>query len=68
MCKGLPKQFKKAQKQSELEGWRWVKKTNHVLVYDANGDFVVAVSTTMYDGTTTRKILGKLRNAGCPGV
>ena len=64
----LPKQFKAAEKASTRDGWTWEKTSRHVTVRDADGEFVVCISTTMYDGPTTRKINGKLRRAGCPGV
>lgn len=64
----LPKQFKKAYKASSKIGWTWTKRTNHVEVRDAKGDFVVMISTTMYEGTLSRKILSVLRKAGCPSA
>jgi len=64
----LPKQFKQAEKLSVKRGWKWEKRTNHIEVRDARGEFVVSISTTMYDGVLTRKIQGKLRRANCPGV
>ena len=64
----LPKQFTKAYKASTKQGWTWTKRTRHIEVRDARGDFVCSISTTMYDGTLTRKYLGKLRRAGGPAV
>ncbi len=64
----LPNYLKKAHKASVRAGWRWEERTNHVTVRNSDGQFVVCVSTTAYEGTLTRKIQGKLRKAGCPGV
>lgn len=64
----LPKQFKQAEKQSVKKGWTWERRTRHFEVRDESGAFVVSISTTMYDGTLTKKILAKLRRAKCPGV
>lgn len=64
----LPKQFKKPMRLSVREGWTWEKRSRHVEVRDADGEFVVSISTTMYDGALTRKLQGRLRKAGCPGL
>lgn len=64
----LPKQFKKVYKLSSKAGWTWTKKTNHIEVRNARGEFVTTISTTMYDGLLTRKVMSQLRNAGCPGA
>jgi hypothetical protein len=64
----LPNYLTKAHKQSRKLGWTWEMRTRHIEVRDANGDFVVSVSTTAYDGSLTRKVKGTLRKAGCPGV
>ncbi len=64
----LPNQFKRAHKLSTKQGWTWEKRTNHVEVRDYQGEFVVSISTTMYDGPLTKKILATLRKAGCPGT
>jgi hypothetical protein len=64
----LPNQFKRAQKLSTKRGWTWTKRTNHVEVRDADNEFVISISTTMYDGPLTKKVLSKLRKANCPGA
>lgn len=66
----LPKQFKKAHKASVKQGWTWDHRggSKHVTVRDSSGEFVVCISLTLYDGTITRRIQGKLRKAGCPAV
>ena len=64
----LPKQFKKAHKESAKHGWTWVKKTKHIEVRDAQGRLVTNISTTMYDGPLTKKVLSQLRRGKCPGV
>ena len=37
-------------------------------VFNPQGEFVVMVSSTFYDGMLTRKFLSRLRKAGCPGA
>jgi ribulose-5-phosphate 4-epimerase/fuculose-1-phosphate aldolase len=64
-----PKAIIKAKRESEKHGWTWKRLTNgHYSVFTPDGEFVVSVSGTFYDGPLTRKYLGKLRKAGCPGV
>lgn len=62
----LPKPYKRAYRESTKIGWRWSKRTNHIEVRDARGEYVVTVSTTQYDGALTKRVLTKLRRAGCP--
>lgn len=65
----LPKYLKRAHAESTKQGWTWVYKgSHHVTIRDEKGDFVIAMSLTSYDGTLTRKITGKLKKAGCPGL
>ena len=64
----LPNQFKKAHKLSSKQGWKWEKRTNHIEVRTPDGTFVVSISTTMYDGPLTKRVMSQLRRAGCPGV
>ena len=68
--KKLPDYLRRAHKLSVKAGWTWDHRagSGHVVVRDAGGEFVVAVSLTAYDGTLTRKTAGKLRRAGCPGL
>lgn len=68
MCAGLPKQFKAAEKASIKQGWTWTKRARHIEVRDADGEFVVMISATMYDGTLSKRILATLRKAKCPGT
>ena len=66
---GWPKAIKRAYKASLREGWTWDLKGNgHWSVFDPDGNFVVSMSATFYDGPLTNKYLGKLRKAGCPGT
>jgi hypothetical protein len=66
----LPNWLKKPRKRSEQDGWEWRFNpgSKHVSVFDANGEFVVCLSLTAYDGSVTRKVRGKLKRAGCPGL
>jgi hypothetical protein len=65
----FPKALAHVRKVSTKEGWTW-KQTgnNHMSVFNPQGEFVVMVSSTFYDGMLTRKFLSRLRKAGCPGA
>lgn len=64
-----PKVIQDAERASTKQGWTWKRTTRqHVVVYDAQGTYVVTIGGTFFDGPLTNKILGKLRKAGCPGV
>lgn len=64
-----PKVLQNVRKASEREGWTWdLKGSGHWTVRNPDGEFVVAMGGTMYDGTLVKRLLSKLRKAGCPGA
>lgn len=64
----IPNYLKRAHKESTKAGWTWEDNTNHITIRNQHGTFVIAISTTQYDGSLRRKTLGKLRQFGCPGI
>lgn len=66
----IPDYLRKPQKQSTKAGWTWEhrKGSKHVIVSDDTGAFVVCISLTAFDGSTTRRVKAKLRQAKCPGA
>lgn len=66
----LPTYLSKPHKASLAQGWKWEHKdgSKHVIVRDPRGEFVVCISLTAYDGTVTKRVKSKLKNAHCPGV
>jgi hypothetical protein len=68
--KTLPKYLKKAEKESTKKGWEWKYNSGsgHITIFDGNGDYVIWVSLTAYDGSVTKQNLSKLRRAKCPGL
>lgn len=66
---GWPKAITKARRASEKAGWTWtLNGSGHWTVRNPQGERVVTVSSTFYDGPLTRKFLSTLRKAGCPGA
>jgi hypothetical protein len=64
-----PKAIVKAKKASEKAGWTWTYGgSGHWTVRNPEGEWVLTLSSTFYDGPLTRKFLSKLRKAGCPGA
>lgn len=65
----FPKALAHVRKVSIKEGWTWKQTgTNHIAVFTPDGEFVVMLSSTFYDGPLTKKFLSRLRKAGCPGA
>lgn len=64
-----PKALLKAKRESEKHGWTWTYGgSGHWTVRNPQGEWVLTLSSTFYDGPLTKKFLGKLRKAGCPGT
>lgn len=58
-----------ARKASTKEGWDWtLKRSGHWTIRNPQGEFILAISGTFYDGPLLTKALAILRKAGCPGV
>lgn len=67
--KRLPDYLRKAEKESTKAGWLWeVRGSKHLMIFDADGEAVLTVSLTAYDGVLRKQVVSKLRRAKCPGM
>lgn len=67
--KKLPDYLRKAEKVSTKQGWIWeVRNSKHLMVFDNEGNSVLTLSLTAYDGTLRKQATSRLRRAGCPGL